>query len=115
MRGYADDALSPLDASGNAIGGTIYQKMTFELRYPVSLNPTATIYLLTFMEAGNTWLDFKQYQPFTMYRSAGVGARIFLSMFGMLGLDWGYGFDPIPGNKTGAGSQFHFSLNNSID
>lgn len=115
MRGYADDALSPLDANGNTIGGTIYQKMTFELRYPVSLNPTATVFLLTFLEAGNTWLDFKEYKPFTMYRSAGVGARIFLSMFGMLGLDWGYGFDPIPGNKTGAGSQFHFSLNNSID
>ena len=115
MRGYADDALSPMDASSNTIGGTIYQKMTFELRYPVSLNPTATIFLLTFVEAGNTWLNFKEYQPFTMYRSAGVGARIFLSMFGMLGLDWGYGFDPIPGNASGAGSQFHFSLNNSID
>ncbi len=115
MRGYSDESLTPLDAHGDAIGGTIYQKMTFELRYPVSLNPTATIYLLTFLEAGNCWADLKSYRPFTMYRSAGVGARIYLSMFGLLGLDWGYGFDDVPGNASANKSQFHFSLNNSID
>ncbi|NLJ82143.1 MAG: BamA/TamA family outer membrane protein [Bacteroidales bacterium] len=114
MRGYVDEALTPTQ-SGTAIGGTIYQKFTFELRYPISLNPSATIFLLTFLEAGNCWLNRETYKPFEMHRSAGVGVRINLPMFGMLGLDWGYGFDPIPGNKTAAGSQFHFSINQSID
>ena len=115
MRGYTDESITPTDASRNPIGGTVYQKMTLELRYPISLNPTATIYLLTFVEAGNCWEKFRDYQPFTMYRSVGVGARIYLSMFGLLGLDWGYGFDDVPGNASANKGQFHFSLNNSID
>jgi len=115
MRGYADESITPSDAARNPIGGTVYQKMTLELRYPISLNPTATIYLLTFAEAGNCWEHFRDYRPFTMYRSVGVGARIYLSMFGLLGLDWGYGFDEVPGNGSANKGQFHFSLNNSID
>ena len=63
----------------------------------------------------NCWEKFRDYQPFTMYRSVGVGARIYLSMFGLLGLDWGYGFDDVPGNASANKGQFHFSLNNSID
>ena len=115
MRGYQDESITPTDAGRNPIGGTVYQKMTLELRYPISLNPTATIYLLTFAEAGNCWENFKDYRPFTMYRSVGVGARIYLSMFGLLGLDWGYGFDDVPGNSSANKGQFHFSLSNSID
>lgn len=114
MRGYIDESLTPT-SNGIAIGGTIYQKFTFELRYPISLNPSATIYLLTFLEAGNCWLNAETYKPFEIYRSAGVGVRVHLPMFGMLGLDWGYGFDDVPGNKTAGGSQFHFSINQSID
>jgi len=115
MRGYVDESLTPTDGSGTAIGGTIYQKFTFELRYPITLNPSATIYLLAFLEAGNCWLNAKSYKPFDLYRSAGFGARIHLPMFGMFGLDWGYGFDEIPGSPTSSGSQFHFSINQSID
>ena len=115
MRGYVDESLTPTDATGTAIGGTIYQKLTFELRYPISLNPSATIYLLAFLEAGNSWLNVKTYKPFDMYRSAGFGARIHLPMFGMFGLDWGYGFDQIPGSPTSSGSQFHFSINQAIE
>lgn len=114
MRGYVDESLTPTN-NGVAIGGTIYQKFTFELRYPISLNPSATIYLLTFLEAGNCWLNAETYRPFDLYRSAGVGIRVHLPMFGMLGLDWGYGFDDVDGNKTSGGSQFHFSINQSID
>jgi len=114
MRGYVDESLTPTK-NGVAIGGTIYQKFTFELRYPISLNPSATIYLLTFLEAGNCWLSAETYRPFDLYRSAGVGIRVHLPMFGMLGLDWGYGFDDVDGSKTSGGSQFHFSINQSID
>ena len=66
-----------------------------ELRYPVSLNPSATIYLLSFLEAGNSWNDYKKYNPFKVKRSAGLGVRIFLPMFGLLGLDYGFGFDSL--------------------
>lgn len=114
MRGYVDESLTPT-SNGSAIGGTIFQKFTFEIRYPISLNPSATIFLLSFVEAGNCWLNKETYKPFDLYRSAGFGVRINLPMFGMLGLDWGYGFDPVPGSTTSAGSQFHFSINQSID
>ena len=109
MRGYSDAALSPVD------GGTIFQKFTFELRYPVALNPSATVYLLGFLEAGNSWTEMRDYKPFKMYRSAGVGIRVFLPMFGLLGLDWGYGFDPVPSNPSAHKSQFHFTMGAAID
>jgi outer membrane protein insertion porin family len=86
-----------------------------ELRYPVSLNPSATIYGLAFLEGGNDWLDWKNMNPFDTYHSIGVGIRVFLPMFGLLGLDWGYGLDNVPGSPSAAGSQFHFSINSSID
>mgnify|MGYP000893357079 CR=1 FL=1 len=115
MRGYSNNALTPTNVSNSFIGATIFTKYTAEIRYPVSLNPSATIYLLSFVEAGNTWLDFKAFNPFKLYRSAGFGVRVFLPMFGMLGLDWGYGFDDVP-NLSGVNKgQFHFSINSSID
>ena len=86
-----------------------------ELRYPVSLNPMATIFVLGFAEAGNCFVKFSDFNAFQVKRSAGVGVRIFLPMFGLLGLDWGYGFDEIPGVPTANKGQFHFSIGQSID
>lgn len=115
MRGYSNESLTPDYYMNRNIGGTIYNKSTLELRYPLSLNPSATIYALTFVEAGNSWREFKEFNPFSLKRSAGVGVRVFLPMFGLLGLDWGYGFDEIPGIPTANKGQFHFSINQSID
>ncbi|MDD2323781.1 MAG: POTRA domain-containing protein [Bacteroidales bacterium] len=115
MRGYTNESLTPLYYYNENVGGTIYNKNTIELRYPLSLNPSATIYALAFLEAGNSWLEFKDFDPFTLYRSAGIGVRIFLPMFGVLGLDWGYGFDDVPGIPSANKGQFHFSINGSID
>ena len=113
MRGYKNESLTPSNGT-RVTGGNIYTKYTLELRYPLSLNPSATIYVMGFAEAGNCWLGFENFNPFKVYRSAGVGARIYLPMFGLLGLDWGYGFDPVPGMDA-HGSQFHFSIGGSID
>lgn len=115
MRGYANESLTPNYYLDTEIGGTIYNKLTLELRYPLSLNPSATIYALTFVEAGNAWLDFKSFNPFSLKRSAGVGVRVYLPMFGLLGLDWGYGFDEVTGISSANKGQFHFSINQSID
>jgi outer membrane protein insertion porin family len=115
MRGYSNESLTPDYYANKNIGGTIYNKTTLELRYPLSLNPSATIYVMTFAEAGNAWKDFKSFNPFALKRSAGVGVRVFLPMFGLLGLDWGYGFDDVPGIPTANKGQFHFSINQSID
>lgn len=113
LRGYANNSLTPFYPS--SLGGTVYSKYTLELRYPLSLNPSATIYGLTFLEGGKDWLQWQNVNPFDFYRSVGVGVRVFLPMFGLLGLDWGYGIDPVPGVPSAAGSQFHFSINSSID
>lgn len=115
MRGYGNETITPLYYKDKNIGGNIYSKYTLELRYPLSLNPSATIYALTFLEAGNSWLGFDNFNPFDVKRSAGLGIRVFLPMFGILGLDWGYGFDEIPGIPSANGSQFHFSINQSLD
>ncbi|HBL77684.1 MAG: outer membrane protein assembly factor BamA [Bacteroidetes bacterium GWF2_42_66] len=104
LRGYKDYSLSP------NTGSNIYNKLTLEMRYPVSLKPSATIYLLTFLEAGNAWMEFKDFTPFKLKRSAGAGVRIFLPMFGLMGIDWGYGFDSISGSNDYGGSQFHFVI-----
>ena len=114
MRGYADNSLTPGYFSTSK-GGDLLTKYTLELRYPLSLNPQATIYALTFLEAGNDWLGFENFNPFDVKRSAGVGVRIFLPMFGLLGLDWGYGFDDVYGTTGNNHSQFHFSIGGSID
>lgn len=115
MRGYTNESLSPGKYTGSDNGGNIFAKYTMELRYPLSLNPQATIYALTFVEAGNDWLGFDTFNPFEVYRTAGLGVRIYLPMFGLLGLDWGYGFDSVKGSPSASGSQFHFSINSSID
>jgi len=104
LRGYNNNSLTP------SSGGNLYNKFSLELRYPLSLNPTATFYGLAFIEGGNAWNDFSNYNPFDIKRSAGFGIRVYMPMIGMLGVDWGYGFDDIEG-KTGVnGSQFHFVI-----
>ena len=110
LRGYENNSVTPQNSNGAQIGGTIFDKYTFELRYPVSLNPSATIYFLSFAEAGNSWLNFKEFNPFSMKRSLGFGIRIFLPVFGLLGLDYGYGYDAIPNNPGANHGQFHFSI-----
>ncbi len=115
MRGYSDQSITPQYYSNQNIGGTIFARYTLELRYPVSLAPTSTIYVQAFFEAGNDWLGTTNFDPFNVKRAAGIGARIYLPMFGMLGIDWGYGFDPIPGLPSANKSQFSFSMNNSLD
>ena len=115
MRGYGNEVLTPHYSVDNNLGGNIFTKYTMELRYPLSLNPTATIYALAFVEAGNDWLGVQNFDPFDVYRSAGLGVRIYLPMFGMLGIDWGYGFDDVPGMNGANKSQFHFSIGGSID
>ncbi len=109
LRGYENGSLTPVDRNGKD-AGNVYEKINFELRYPVALKPQATVYLLAFVEGGNAWSDIKDYNPFKIKRSAGIGLRAFLPMFGLLGVDWGYGFDNIPGNEDANGSQFHFVI-----
>lgn len=104
LRGYDDLSLSPNS------GALYISKFTMELRYPLSLNPSATIFPLVFLEAGNTWSDFKNYDPFNAFRSGGIGLRIFLPMFGLLGLDYGWRFDEVPGASTMPKGQIHFTI-----
>jgi outer membrane protein insertion porin family len=113
LRGYTDNSLSPEDQSARS-SGTLYNKFVMELRYPVSLNPSATIYVLGFAEAGNNWSSFKTYNPNKLYKSSGVGVRIFMPAFGLLGIDWGYGFDPEPGQIEKSGGQIHFSIGQTL-
>lgn len=93
MRGYEVNDIEANQIGGNTSATPIYSKYTMELRYPVSLNPSSTIYLMAFAQAGNAWQDFESYNPFDLKRSAGMGLRVFLPMFGMLGFDYGVGFD----------------------
>lgn len=115
LRGYSNESILPDVYNESGVGGTIFSKYTMELRFPLSLNPSATIYALGYFEGGNNWNSFKKFNPFKVYRSAGLGIRIFLPMFGILGLDWGYGLDEVPGSPDANGGQFHFSINQSID
>lgn len=112
LRGYQNGSLTPYVRVGSSMVGNahLYDKYTVELRYPISLNPQAAIYLLTFFEAGNAWQNAGEFNPFNVHRSAGVGARFFLPMLGMLGVDWGYGFDEVPGRPDAHKGQFHFII-----
>lgn len=111
LRGYENysltpQALSSYNSTGNYYAGNVYDKFTVELRYPVILQPQSTIYALLFLEGGNCWSDIRDFNPFQIKRSAGVGVRVFLPMIGLLGVDWGWGFDdPVNGK-----SQFHFVI-----
>ena len=112
MRGYENYSLTPYEVSkynsnGYAYAGNIYDKFTVELRYPVMLQPSSTIFVLAFLEGGNCWSDIRNFNPFQIKRSAGVGVRIYLPMIGLLGVDWGYGFDTLDSSKR---SQFHFMI-----
>ncbi len=104
LRGYDNGHLTPYYEGG----GRAYTRFGVELHFPFMLQPTTTIYGLTFLEGGNAWSDIKKFQPFDIKRSAGVGVRIFLPMVGMMGIDWAYGFDKVYGEK--GGSHFHFIL-----
>ena len=113
LRGYTNGSLTPriVKDQRTVEVGNVYSKLTLELRYPISLNPQATIYGLAFLEAGKAWYSIGEFNPFRMNRSAGVGLRANLPMFGLLGIDWGYGFDtPVTGRSDDAGSQFHFVI-----
>lgn len=115
MRGYDANMLNPRDNSGNVIGGTIFNKYSIELRYAITKSPMSTIYAMTYFEAGNAWHRYTDFDPTNLRRSAGVGVRIFLPMFGVLGLDYAWGLDEIPGVQAKNKGMFHFSINNSID
>jgi outer membrane protein insertion porin family len=121
LRGYADpnDANAIPTAQQNQNGGVVYNKYVMEMRYPVSLNPAATVYVLSFAEAGNAFNNYTNYNPYKLYRSAGVGARIFMSAFGLLGFDFGRAFDTVPRNGLNSSTaqdrnQFHFIIGQQI-
>lgn len=96
LRGYPNSSLTPINSAGEPLGATIYDKFSLELRYPITLKASASIYALTFLEAGSSFDSFKNFNPFTLSRSAGAGLRIFMPAFGLLGIDFGYGFDGLP-------------------
>ncbi|WP_026903944.1 outer membrane protein assembly factor BamA [Pedobacter glucosidilyticus] len=109
LRGYANNSVVPEGAVTTA-GSPIFNKYVLELRHPITLSESAQVFALAFMEGGNTWNRFADFNPFNVKRSVGVGARIFLPIFGLLGIDYGYGFDRIIGNSEANKGQFHFSI-----
>lgn len=104
LRGYKDRSLSPEE------GSAVFDRYTLEIRQPIIESASATIWVLGFLEGGNSWSSIRDFQPFKLYNTAGVGVRVFLPMMGLLGVDWGYGFDGVNG-----GPNFHFSIGQSID
>ncbi len=113
MRGYANNTVIPVGANPTIAqnsGSPIFTKYVMELRYPVIASQQATAFLVAFGEAGNTWDKFGDFNPFNVRRSVGLGAKIFLPIFGLLGIDYGYGFDKIPGLPDANKGQFHFSI-----
>ena len=104
LRGYPNQSLSSQD------GATIYNKFTLELRYPLTLKAAASIYALTFFEAGSSYDTIQQYNPFVLQRSAGFGLRVFMPAFGLLGIDFGHGFDAVPGFTKPNGWETHFII-----
>ncbi len=122
LRGYEDGQVRPFETgytdSGipfqQPVDGVAYNKYVLELRYPLSLNPAATIYGVGFLEGGNNFANYQTYNPFKNYKAVGFGVRIFMPAFGLIGLDWAYGLDPIPGTNTISGSRFHFTIGQQI-
>ena len=105
LRGYDNGALTPQGHEGYA-----YSRLSAEIRYPLMLNGSTNIFALAFAEGGNAWNEVSKFNPFDMKRSAGFGVRLMLPMVGLMGIDWGYGFDKIYGSSSYGGSQFHFVL-----
>ncbi|WP_148781601.1 BamA/OMP85 family outer membrane protein [Aquimarina intermedia] len=114
LRGYPNQSLIPLSRANSTDfendGATIYNKYSLELRYPITLKPSASIYMLGFLEGGASYDSFRGFNPFQLNRSAGAGLRIFMPAFGLLGIDFGYGFDPIPGTNDSNGWETHFII-----
>jgi outer membrane protein insertion porin family len=104
LRGYPNQSLSSQD------GGAIYNKFSLELRHPITLGASAKIYALAFLEGGNSFDNFRDYNPFELKRSAGLGIRLFMPAFGLLGIDFGYGFDALPGQTVKNGWETHFII-----
>jgi outer membrane protein insertion porin family len=120
LRGYEDNSVTPpysnqiVPGVSQHQGGLVYSKVGLELRYPVSTSQSATIYTFLFTEAGNNWRNFQEFNPFNLYKSAGAGVRLFMPAFGLIGLNWGYGFDTLPGQSKRSGAQFHFTIGQQI-
>uniref|UniRef100_UPI004056AF33 outer membrane protein assembly factor BamA n=1 Tax=Alistipes sp. TaxID=1872444 RepID=UPI004056AF33 len=110
LRGYEDGDLDPVGSNYSIA----YNKYTVELRYPIILKPSSQIYVLGFLEAGNGFTSWKDFAPWKVKRSAGLGVRFYLPIVGMLGIDWGWGFDPPAGGTKRSGSQFHFVIGQSF-
>lgn len=104
LRGYPNNSLSSQN------GGTVYNKYSMELRYPITMKQSAKIYAMSFLEAGAAFDNFKTFDPFKVQRAAGVGLRVFMPAFGLLGIDFAHGFDPIPGDTIKSGWQTHFII-----
>jgi len=118
LRGYQNNQITPPYSAleGTVRGGIVYDKFGLELRYPITTGNAATIYGFVFTEAGNNWYNYEDFNPFQLYKSAGVGARIFMPAFGLIGLNWAYGFDPFPLGSANqrSGAQFHFTIGHQI-
>jgi len=123
LRGYENNQITPplyadrgqgTASDGRIEGGIVYNKVGLELRYPITTGQAATIYGFVFSEAGNNWDNYKEFNPFNLYKAAGVGARIFMPAFGLIGLNWAYGFDTLPNATQKSGSQFHFTIGQQI-
>src|SRR5690606_10152296 len=112
FRGYPIQFVQPLDSYWNPMndGVIIYNNFSLELRYPITLKNSAKIYGLAFMEGGSAYSGFRNYNPFNLYRSAGLGVRIFMPAFGLLGIDFGHGFDPLYGETGSHGWETHFII-----
>lgn len=106
LRGYDNNALSPRDGAG------VFDRFTIELHQPIIESAASTIWVIGFFEGGNSWSRIRDFQPFKTYNSAGLGVRLYIPMMGLLGVDWGYGFDPVNGTN---GSHFHFCIGQSLD
>lgn len=104
LRGYENNSLNP------TAGASVVDRFTIELRQPIVESPSITFWVAGFLEGGNSWGNISEFQPFKMYNSAGIGVRLYMPMFGLIGVDWGYGFD-----GTNGGSHFHFSIGQSLD
>jgi outer membrane protein insertion porin family len=114
LRGYPDNSLVPNDDVTGIEGGVTFNKFALEVRHPIFMKPAATLYVHSFAEAGNNWNHMQDFSLNNLYKSAGVGARIHMPAFGLIGIDWGYGFDPLPGTTTPSGWNFHFTIGTQI-